>query len=374
MTTYNGLGLGLGNLSRLSHAKTRSISAENFTGEKGKGGMAVEGTGANAARDLGQGWKISPFVIIKGETTFTMAEIKGSGVIQHIWLTCSPELWRTLLFRIYWDEEEEPSVEVPVGDFFCNGWCQRSNVNSLPIAVNPAGGMNSYWGMPFRRRARLTMGNLSEEDALLFYQIDYTLAEIPQDLGYFHAQWRRKNPLKYKEVYTILDGVKGQGHYVGTYLAWQVNSNGIWEEGEIKFYLDGDGEFPTICGTGTEDYFGGAWGWGEEDSQLQKWIQNREKQKGEYCTYSTPFLGLNQVIKPDGLLYSQQRFGMYRWHVMDPIRFEKDLRVTMQALGWSSGERYRPLQDDIASVAYWYQAEPHTPYSLLLNKDDLEVI
>ena len=197
MTTYNGLGLGLGNLSRLSHAKTRSISAENFTGEKGKGGMAAEGTGANAARDLGQGWKISPSVLIKGETTFTMAEIKGSGVIQHIWLTCSPELWRTLVFRIYWDEEEEPSVEVPVGDFFCNGWCQRSNVNSLPIAVNPAGGMNSYWEMPFRRRARLTMENLSKEDALLYYQIDYTLTQIPQDFGYFHAQWRRKNPLKY---------------------------------------------------------------------------------------------------------------------------------------------------------------------------------
>lgn len=374
MTTYNGLGLGLGNLSRLSHAKTRSISAENFTGEKGKGGMAAEGTGANAARDLGQGWKISPSVIIKGETTFTMAEIKGSGVIQHIWLTCSPELWRTLVFRIYWDEEEEPSVEVPVGDFFCNGWCQRSNVNSLPIAVNPAGGMNSYWEMPFRRRARLTMENLSKEDALLYYQIDYTLTQIPQDFGYFHAQWRRKNPLKYKEVYTILDGVKGQGHYVGVYLAWQANSNGWWGEGEIKVYLDGDGEFPTICGTGTEDYFGGAWCFLNEDVQLTKLIENGEKQKRKYCTYSTAFLGLNQVTKPDGLFHSQQRFGMYRWHVMDPIRFEKDLRVTIQALGWRSGRRYLPLQDDIASVAYWYQAEPHTPYSLLLNKDDLEVI
>lgn len=359
MTTYNGLGLGLGNLSRLSHAKTRSISAENFTGEKGKGGMAVEGTGTNEARDLGQGWKISPSVIIKGETTFTMAEIKGSGAIQHIWLAFSPELWRTLVFRIYWDEEEAPSVEVPVGDFFCNGWCKRSNVNSLPIAVNPAGGMNSYWEMPFRRRARLTMENLSGEDALLYYQIDYTLAQIPQDFGYFHAQWRRKNPLKYKEVYTILDGVKGQGHYVGTYLAWQANSNGWWGEGEIKVYLDGDGKFPTICGTGTEDYFGGAACWVEEE---------------KYCTYSTAFVGLNQAIKPDGLFHSQPRFGMYRWHVMDPIRFERDLRVTIQALGWRSRGRYLPLQDDIASVAYWYQAEPHTPYSLLLNKDDLEVI
>lgn len=359
MAAYNGLGLGLGNLSRLSQARTRSISAENFTGEKAKGGMAVEGAGANAARELGQGWKISPAVIIKGKTTFNMAEIESPGAIQHIWLTCSPELWRTLVFRIYWDEEEEPSVEVPVGDFFCNGWCKRSNVNSLPIAVNPAGGMNSYWEMPFRRRARLTMENLAAEDALLFYQVDYTLTQIPQDCGYFHAQWHRRNPLKYKEVYTILDGVKGQGHYVGTYLAWQANSDGWWGEGEVKIYLDGDEEFPTICGTGTEDYFGGAWGWAEE---------------GKYCTYSTAFLGVNQLIRPDGLSSSQQRFGMYRWHVMDPIRFEQDLKVTIQALGWRSGGRYLPLQDDIASVAYWYQAEPHTPYALLLNKDDLEVV
>ncbi len=322
--------------------------------------MAVEGAGANAARDLGQGWKISPLATIKGKTTFTMAEIKGSGAIQHIWIAVSPKLCRTLVFRIYWDEEEEPSVEVPAGDFFCNGWCKPSNVHSLPIAVHPTGGMNSYWEMPFRRRARLTMENLSEEDAKLCYQINYTLTQIPEDSGYFHAQWRRENPLKYKGVYTILGGVKGQGHYVGTYLAWHTKSNGWWGEGEIKVYLDGDGEFPTICGTGTEDYFGGAWGFIEED---------------KYCsTYSTAFLGLNQVIKPDGLMNSQQRFGMYRWHVMDPIRFEKDLRVTIQALGWRSGERFLPLQDDIASVAYWYQAEPHTPYSLLLNKDDLEVI
>ena len=359
MTAYNVLSPGLGNLSRLSHAKTRSISAENFTGEKGKGGMAIEGTGASAAQDLGQGWKVFPFVRIKGGTTFTLADIQGSGAIQHIWMTCKPELWRNLIFQMHWDGEAKPSVAVPVGDFFCNGWCQRSNVNSLPVAVNPTGGMNSYWEMPFHKSAKITMENLSEEDAVLYYQIDYTLTEVPQDAGYFHAQWHRTNPLKYKDIYTILDGVKGQGHYVGTYLAWQANNNGWFGEGEIKFYLDGDKEFPTICGTGTEDYFGGAWCWIEDD---------------EYRTYSTAFLGFNQLIMPNGCKIGQQRFGMYRWHVMDPIRFEKDLKVTIQALGWRSGRRYLPLQDDIASVAYWYQTEPHTPYSLLFNKDDLEVI
>lgn len=360
MNRFNGLDMGLGNLSRLSDAKTRSISAENFTGEKGKAGMATEGTGANCSRDLGQGWKISPSIWVEAHKTFTMAEIEGPGAIQHIWLTCPPNVWRTLILRMYWDGEEQPSVEVPVGDFFCNGWCERTNVNSMPICVNPAGGMNSYWQMPFRKKAKITIENIANENSVLYYQVDYTLTEVPEDCAYFHAQWRRDNPLKYKEVHTILDGIKGKGHFVGTYLAWQVNSNNWWGEGEIKFYMDGDKEFPTICGTGTEDYFGGAWNW--------------EFPSGQYCTYSTPFLGMHQVIKPDGLYRANQRFGMYRWHVMDPIRFDEDLKVTIQALGWRSEGRYFPLQDDIASVGYWYQTEPHAAFPVLPDKDFLEVV
>jgi hypothetical protein len=359
------MNLGLGNIHLLSSAKTRSISAENFTGEKGKGGMATEGTGAAAARDLGQGWKVSPSINIEPRQTVTLADIEGPGVIQHFWNTVHPQWWRRLVLRIYWDGEETPSVETPLGDFFCNGWCQRCNVASLPIAVNPAGGFNSYWPMPFRRSARVTLENLSDDPINGYYfQITYALTEVPSESAYFHAQWRRNNPLPYGEVHTLLDGVSGQGHYVGTYLAWGVNNNGWWGEGEIKFYLDGDRDFPTICGTGTEDYFGGAW--------------NFEHPKGEYGVYSTPFLGLPQVIRPDGLYQSQQRFGMYRWHVMDPIRFEKDLRVTIQALGWRAtmeGRRqYLPLQDDISSVAYWYQSEPHAPFPQLPDRDYLEVI
>jgi hypothetical protein len=360
MNNFNGLDMGLGNLIRLSDAKTRSISPENFTGEKGKAGMATEGTGAECARDLGQGWKVSPSVDIEPGTEFTMAEIDGSGAIQQIWLTCFPKSWRHMILRMYWDGEAQPSVEVPLGDFFCNGWCERSNVNSLPVSVNPAGGMNSYWTMPFRKSARITVENRMTENVVLYYQVNYTLTDVPADAAYFHAQWRRSNPLEYKDVHTILDGVKGKGHYVGTYIAWQVNNNGWWGEGEIKFYMDGDKEFPTICGTGTEDYFGGAW--------------NFEQPKGEYCSFSTPYLGLHQIIKPDGLYRSQQRFGMYRWHVMDPIRFEEELRVTIQALGWRSGRRYLPLQDDIASVAYWYQTEPHVSFGQLPDNDGLEVI
>jgi hypothetical protein len=299
-------------------------------------------------------------VRIEAGSTFTLAEIGGPGAVQHVWLTCFPAGWRHLILRMYWDDEPTPSVETPIGDFFCNGWCERSNVSSLPIAVNPAGGMNSYWVMPFRRKAKITVENRLPEPAVLYYQIDYTLTEVPPDAAYFHAQWRRSNPVKYKEVHTLLDGVQGKGHYVGTYLAWQVNNTGWWGEGEIKFYMDGDRDFPTICGTGTEDYFGGAW--------------NFEHPQGQYGLYSTPYLGLHQVIRPDGLYRSQQRFGMYRWHVMDPIRFERDLKVTIQALGWRSGGRYLPLQDDIASVAYWYQAEPHAAFPALPDNDGLEVI
>ncbi len=357
---FNGLGMGLGNLSRLSNAKTRSISAENFTGGKGQAGAATEGTGAWYARDLGQGWKISPSIKIAPNSTFTLAAIDGPGAIQHIWMTSFPDKWRRLILRAYWDNESNASIECPFGDFFANGWCERSNVNSLPVSVNPAGGMNSYWEMPFRQHARLTIENLSAEEVIFFFQIDYTLTDVPEDAAYFHAEWRRSNPLPYKQVHTLVDGIQGKGHYVGTYLAWQVNNGGWWGEGEVKFYLDGDDVWPTICGTGTEDYFGGAWDW--------------EQPSGQYCTYSTPFLGLPQVIKPDGLYASQMRFGMYRWHIPDPIRFDQDLRVTIQGLGWRSGGRYLPLQDDIASVAFWYQTEPHTPHPPLPGWDGLEVI
>jgi hypothetical protein len=345
--------------------QTRSISAENPTGAKGQGGRATDGTGAAAARELGQGWKVSPSINIDSSSTVNLADIEGPGVIQHIWLTVHPTAWRRLVVRCYWDGEATPSIETPLGDFFCNGWCERCNVSSLPIAVNPAGGFNSYWEMPFRKHARITIENLSPDPVPgFYYQITYALGDIPDDAAYLHTHWRRSNPLPYQTVHTLLDGIEGQGHYVGTYIAWGVNNNGWWGEGEIKFYLDGDDDFPTICGTGTEDYFGGAW--------------NFEHPPGQYGSYSTPFLGLPQVIAPDGLYRSQQRFGMYRWHIPDPIRFQENLRVTIQALGWRSQlegkRRYLPLQDDIASTAFWYQAEPHAPFPEFPGLNGLEVV
>jgi hypothetical protein len=357
--SFNGLHMGMGNISRLSNAVSRSISPENFTGEKGKGGMATDGTGKNASRDLGQGWKVSPSVRIDSKKTFTMGEIQGSGAIQQIWLTPTGH-WRFLILRMYWDGEETPSVEVPVGDFFACGWNQYSQVSSLPVCVNPGSAFNCYWPMPFRKSARITIENISDDTVTVYYQINYTLTDIPADEAYFHAQFRRVNPLPYKDVYTIVDGVKGKGHYVGTYLAWGVNNVGWWGEGEIKFFMDGDTEYPTICGTGTEDYFCGSYNF-------------ENKATRQYQEFTTPYAGLSQVIRPDGVYQSQQRFGLYRWHIMDPIRFEKDLKVTIQALGWRSGGRYLPLQDDISSTAFWYQTEPHAAFPKMPEKDKLEV-
>lgn len=344
----------------LSDAESRSISPENFRGEKGRGGMATEGTGTVCARDLGPGWKISPSVIIKAGSTFELADIAGPGCIEHIWMTVTGH-WRFSILRVYWDDQPHPSVEVPVGDFFVCGWGRFCQVSSLTVCVNPGSGFNCYWLMPFRKRCRMTFENIGDEDVRLYYQVDYSLGPVPDRAAYFHAQFRRVNPLPYKALYTILDGVVGQGHYVGTYMAWGVNNAGWWGEGEIKFFLDGDREFPTICGTGTEDYFCGSYNF---ENKLTK----------QYQEFTTPYSGLPQVLRPDGLYQSQTRFGMYRWHITDPIRFKQDLRVTIQALGWRSGKRYLPRQDDIASVAYWYQTLPSRPLSALPDRDYLEVI
>lgn len=357
---FNGLGLNLGSLSRLSHAKTRSISPENFTGEKGKGGMATTGTGSHASRDLGRGWKVSPSVVIKPGETFTLAEIEGSGAIQQMWMTPTGN-WRFSILRIYWDDQEQPSVECPVGDFFASGWGKFAQLSSLPVCVNPGSAFNCYWEMPFRKRCRITMTNIAREEMVLYYQINYALTEVPEDVAYFHAQFRRVNPLPARHVYTILDGVKGWGHFTGLYMAWGVNNNGWWGEGEIKFFLDGDEDYPTICGTGTEDYFCGSYN-----------FENRETKR--YQEFTTPYAGLHQVIRPDGTYIANTRFGMYRWHITDPVRFEQDLRVTIQALGWRDGGRYLPLQDDISSVAFWYQTLPTAAFPALPDRDYLEVI
>ncbi|MBM3476446.1 MAG: DUF2961 domain-containing protein [Armatimonadetes bacterium] len=337
-----GINFGLGGLPYLADAKTRSICAENPDGAKGAGAQEVPQGGA--AGDLGKGWKVRPCITLPKQSLTTLADIEGPGVIQHIWITVGEQAYRDTVLRMYWDDEESPSVEVPLGDFFCCGHSLRAKINSLPIAVNPSGGFNTYWPKPFRQRAKVTIENQRWEDiGGFFYQITYALTDVPDNAAYFHAQWRKSLGTREVPEHVILDGIRGQGQYVGTYLAWTQLSDGWWGEGEIKFFMDGDTENPTICGTGTEDYFGGAWGFGD--------------------TFSTAFLGYPLWQREPGRV---PKHGLYRWHIMDPIRFDSDLKVTMQELGWWPNGKFQPLTDDIASVGYWYQHEPHGAFPPML--------
>ncbi len=340
--------LGLDALPILTDMRTRSISAENPTGAKGEGGKAVPNpaepkpaSSARAADDLGQGWKVRPFLRVNAGETVTLMDVDGPGVLRHIWIV--EGLKRAHVLRIYWDGEETPSVETPVPDFFAVGHETFGRVNSIPVAVNPQNALSCFWPMPYRKHAKVTFTNDAAEDLeLLAFQITYTEMDVPADAGYFHAQWRRARTDK-QNPYVILDNVKGKGRYVGTFLAWTQLHKGWFGEGEIKFFLDGDKDFPTICGTGTEDYFCGSYGFPE--------------------SYSTAYAGT--TLPSDENAEPPSFWSLYRWHLQDPIAFDRDLRVTIQALGWGADGKYLKLSDDIASVAYWYQAEPHAAFPAL---------
>jgi hypothetical protein len=371
-------------MALLSNAESRSICSENPTGERAGGArdcppVDENGNPTGCARELGQGWKVHPCDSVPAGTTHTLADIEGPGCIQQIWMTPTGN-YRYSILRIYYDDQEQPSVECPIGDFFASAFTSFDTfapINSLAVCVNPGNAFNCYWPMPFRKRIRITLENINPhgEEMRIYYQINYALNDVPEDAAYFHAQFRRTNPLKQGDAYTILDGVKGQGHYAGTYMAWQLNNNGWWGEGEIKFYMDGDTDpklsdgkevagstgFPTICGTGTEDYFCGSYNF-------------ENKATKQYQEYTTAYAGVPHIVRPDGVYQANQRFSMYRWHITDPIRFKQDLKVTIQALGWRSGGRFLPLQDDIASVAYWYQALPTAPFPELPDANGLEIV
>jgi hypothetical protein len=380
--TFDGLMCNLSNLALLSNARTRSICSENRSGAKSGGArecppLDEHGKPSGAGRALGQGWKIHPCDAIPPGETLVLADIEGPGSIQHIWMTPTGD-YRTTLLRVYYDGSELPAIECPVGDFFASAYTSYkvyAPITSLAVCVNPGNAFNCYWPMPFRKRIRLTLENINRtESKRVYFQIDYALNTVPADAAYFHAQFRRVNPLKDGEVYTLLDGVQGKGHYAGTYMAWQVNNNGWWGEGEIKFYLDGDTDpklsggkvvagstgFPTICGTGTEDYFCGSYNF-------------ENKATAQYQEFTGPYTGVPHIVRPNGVYEANTRFSMYRWHIADPVRFEQDLKVTLQALGWRRDGRYLTLQDDIASVAYWYQAAPAAPFPPLPSADELEI-
>jgi hypothetical protein len=343
--TPSGL-FGYAGISLLRNSQTRSISAENPTGERSGGAKAVPEKG-NAGSDLGTGWKVRPCIDLLPGETVTLADVQGPGVIQHIWITVSPNAYRDVILRFYWDGESSPSIESPIGDFFTNAHGIRYTVNSMMMAVNPSGGFNSYWPMPFRKSVRITVENQRPEKiGGFFYQITYALEQVPADAAYFHASWRRAMTSRENPEHTLVDNIEGRGHYVGTFIGWEQLSNGWWGEGEMKFYLDGDDKNPTICGTGTEDYFGGAWGFGD--------------------TFSAPFVGYPLHRKVAGEI---PKHALYRWHVPDPIRFQKNLKVTIQALGWWPNGKFQPLTDDLSSVAYWYQTEPHRPFPAMPKRE-----
>ena len=373
------------NLFLLSHAKSRSISPENPSGGKGRDGQIEleKGSARKAAKNLGKGWKVNPYVLIKPGEEFIMGETGGPGVINHIWMTMAhspvPENYRSAIFRIYWDSAEQASVESPVGDFFATTWGMGNEpvIDSHAIVVNPKSGFNSFWQMPFRKKFRMTMQNTSDQILVLYYQINYSLTDVPENAAYFHAQFRMVNALGHKEVFTILDGVKGQGQYVGTYLAHAAFSPGWWGEGELKFYLDGDQEYPTINTTGEEDYFLGSYCYAKKDVDgMREEVSYSGAYAGFYATKNHDLSGDYMVA--DG----ERRHGQYRWHVMDPIRFKSEIKVTIQCLGWKDASHefplgpnreYLSLQDHLASVAYWYQTLPHEPFPELPGRQELAV-
>ena len=364
--------MNMNELWKTKDIESRSVTPENPDGSRG-GGARAKSSPALPCSELGDGWKVCPSVQIQPGEVYRVAELDGPGAIKHIWMTCCVEagnimpwfhgrhLWREMILRIYWEEQQTPSVECPLGDFFACGWGEYAQISSLPVCVNPGSSFNCYWEMPFYRKCRITLENRWNRAALLYFQIDYEKKRLPEDILYFHTYYHRSNPTQLMQPHVILPSVRGNGCYVGTYMCWGVNNNGWWGEGEVKFYIDGDTDYPTICGTGTEDYFGGSFNF-------------ENAATGQFKEYTTPYNGLPQVLRPDGAYRSQMRFGMYRWHIMDPIYFKSEIRAEVQAIGWTPNGKFKSLQDDVSSTAFWYQTLPTPSLPALQSREELEIV
>jgi hypothetical protein len=341
--------------ARLDRTRSRSINAENPRGEAGAGGTE--------ASRLGPGRKGRPCITLPAGETTTIAEITGPGVIRHMWFTlprstdAGPFVLRDLVMRITWEGAAEPAVEVPFGDFFCTGFATASELYSEAVVVAPNGGFNWYVPMPFRRAARIEIVNQHPADVNgFFYQVSYSVDdELGDDVGYLHALWRRTDGDGARGTdHVILDGVQGHGSYIGTFVGLTALERFWWGEGELKFFIDDDGDLPTICGTGLEDYVGGAWAFQEHLGAVPP---------PRVRTFSSSYLGYHQRLLEDATASSPYAtamppsHGMYRWHLPDPIRFETGLRVTLQQIG-DRGHHLFERMDDVCSTAFWYQDAP----------------
>ncbi|HVN56750.1 MAG TPA: glycoside hydrolase family 172 protein [Bacteroidales bacterium] len=299
--------------------------------------------------------------IVPGET-LEMANIKGPGIINHIWLTFNEAApnWleangsaspAEIVIRMYWDDSPVPAVEVPLGDFFAAGFGIRNEINSIPVIVEGGDGYNCFWTMPFRKSARITVTNDGEKKVRSFYyQVDYTkVGKLPENTGYFHARYRQEFPEKTGDDYLIMK-TEGRGQYIGTVMSVRSRSPYWFGEGDAKFYIDGEKE-PSVWGTGTEDYFLSAWG-------LNKCIFPYFG-----CTYKSADSEEDLGVK----------FTLYRWHLNDPVRFTKSLEFRIEHKGWMSADETQTCkvdghverEDDMATVAFWYQEGTAVPFATL---------
>ncbi|WP_217594709.1 glycoside hydrolase family 172 protein [Cohnella sp. GbtcB17] len=343
-----------------TNIRSYAATAENPTAARGAGGQANNGRKGSAA--------IGPF---KANAVQTLLDVSGTGIVRHIWCTIPPgnvQAMRNLIVRMYWDGQTHASVEAPLGDFFGVAHGRQRNMMSDYVSMQDERGFNCWIPMPFRTHARITIENDSGMDIdLLFYQVDFTLGDkLDEDAGYFHAQFRRSNLCPLYEDYTIVDGINGSGVYLGTVIGVRsILQEKTWfGEGEVKFFIDDDDRYPTICGTGLEDYMGSAWGLRE---------------------VNTPQQGAPMVDYPNAL------FSIYRFHGKDPIYFRDSLKVTVQQIGYGPRESAKlgygedavcypaagaPAEnclfersDDYCSVAYWYQTLPSAPFPTLPDRE-----
>lgn len=323
-------------LYRIKNRQSFGFSAENPTGQK---------NGGTKGKDCE---KLRPCIQIAPGETVTLCDTDGPGMITHIWFT--GYVGHSFVMRIYWENEEFPSVEAPISAFFGCAYDENFKdrdgnyivLNSAKILTAPGRGFNSYWEMPFEKHCRITMENRSKKEETLYYMISGWYGEISQDAGYFHAAYRQEHPVTKGRAYTIIDGIEGRGCFAGLTLATGMNGNNTcWVEGEAKMYIDDD-QYPSMNYTGTEDYFCGSYGFGNDI------ILNR------YQTFSGMYTGLFAIMGDNREFYNgQQRFLLYRFHEKDPVYFSKNFKMTIDNLGWT-GPRY----DDYTSVAYWYLEKP----------------